>query len=281
MKAVKPAQWCCDPSSWKTHSVEFCRSRTPFPQFYMDMLRFLTHKLRSQTLDEVQPFQPKVDDDRDSGTESDEENIELEEIERQIQQQNRINTSKSAMTEKGSSSVLVRKGFTPLRPLNTKITELSDSDHDTSDFERQNSDFERHSSEEELANINNTSGVKELNKRKWSQVNRHSFDDYYGSSDDEVWDLLSKPQPVSFSSSPPKGIQRIERIGRAPPEKFRIANVTPLEVCAVSPRKRHRQSSLSDSNETVIQRPCLDFEKMQQKYFKSSGKTWKRIARRD
>lgn len=43
------------------------------------MLRFLTHKLKTQSLNEVDnSFQHKSDDDRDSGTESDDENTEFE-----------------------------------------------------------------------------------------------------------------------------------------------------------------------------------------------------------
>lgn len=139
----------------------------------------------------------------------------------------------------------------------------------TSDFEQTSWDFDRHSSEEELNTINKDGAAE---KRKWSQVNRNSCDSG-GSSDDEVKDYMLQPQPVLFSSSPPKGVQKV--INDTPPPSSRklfLAKVTPVTVksvsSVVSPRKRHRQTSTSDSpteseHDSVIQRPCLNFEKMQ------------------
>ena len=134
----------------------------------------------------------------------------------------------------------------------------------TSDFERQSWDFDRHSSEEELATINKD-GTAE--KRKWSS--RSGCCDSAGASDEEVTELMLKPQPVLFCSSPPKGVQKVAN--ESPPPKLLIARVAPMTVSSVSPRKRHRQTSTSNSPtdlelSTVIQRPCLDFEKMQVGY---------------
>ena len=163
-----------------------------------------------------------------------------------------------------------------------------DFDQSSSDYDQGNwtdCEAERHSSEEELAVINsltnnnnnnnshnyhhtstnslNKRGTLHAEKRKWSQVtsshNCHYGNDSAGSSDEEVEDLLSqKPQPVLFSASPPRGVRRCI----ASPRYF-LANVTPCTICTVSPRKRHRQISSNDVSEATVQRPCLDFEKMQ------------------
>ena len=149
----------------------------------------------------------------------------------------------------------------------------------SSDFERcsldyepsSSTEFDRHSSEEELSIINFTNRELHSEKRKWSQANQcGSCNESSGSSDEEVRDLLSSPivmkpivmKPLNFSSSPPRGVQKLSRT--LSPKLF-LANVAPtMRVCSVSPRKRHRQSSSTDvSDATVIQRPCLDFEKMQ------------------
>ncbi|XP_074661629.1 uncharacterized protein LOC141914264 [Tubulanus polymorphus] len=254
-----------------------------------------TRKLRSHTILETQKqsFQKIDDDNRDSGTESDEENAELEEIEKQMEKdlQRSKNMTRSQCNKKNSSSHLVSEGDSPHF---SQHTDLSDSDQDldkdTSDFERQNSDLERHSSEEELSVING----KELQKRTWSQMNRHasrsaghsasisSSNSHLGgrssgsTSDDEVKELLFKPQPLIFSSSPPKGILRIRK---APPERYfltRVTSMAPIEVCAISPRKRHRFNSSSDrKKKTVIQRPSLDFEKMQKALREEAAHCWR------
>ena len=173
---------------------------------------------------------------------------------------------------------------------------------ESSDFERcsldyeptSSAEYENHSSEEELAVINTHQHMQELvapvpavnnidmhpppppppppqpqrEKRKWSQVSQRctSCSDSSGSSDEEVRDLLSQPppKPVCFSSSPPKGVHRLNQQTLSP--RLFLANVSPATVhlCSVSPRKRHRQTSaVDDSEATVMQRPCLDFDKMQ------------------
>lgn len=84
-----------------------------------------------------------------------------------------------------------------------EISEHSlDSISCTSDYERQSLDFERHSSEEELSTIHK--GIPS-EKRKWSHAHSASCDST-GSVDEEVKELMLEPQPVLFSSSPPKDI---------------------------------------------------------------------------
>ncbi|XP_013391699.1 uncharacterized protein LOC106159833 isoform X2 [Lingula anatina] len=236
----------------------------------MEMLRLLTQKLRSQSLNEVQPFQPQDEDDHDSGTESDTEINELEEIAQNME--NSLLSSSSSIFGNGrvgphpfqfsfTSSHLPARELTQ-SPLSSNC-ERRMTNH-TPHSLSSSSEFEHNSSEEELSVINNR---ESHSKRKWSQVRRHSFGDSSGSSDDEVKDLFSKPQPLIFSSSPPKGVTRLTR---SPPPKLFLANMTPVQLYT-SPRKRHRYTSSNtseycDSKESVIQRrPSLDFEKMQQK----------------
>jgi hypothetical protein len=160
---------------------------------------------------------------------------------------------------------------------NSTTHELSlDNISCTSDFERQSLDFDRHSSEEELSVIN-THREGSAEKRKWSQVssNRNDCCDSAASSDEEVKDLMLKPQPIMFSSSPPKGVQKVSNHHhhhhhhhhRSSPPRIFLARVTPITVSSVSPRKRHRQTTTSDSRAegpaAAVMRPCLDFEKMQ------------------
>ncbi|XP_046445026.1 uncharacterized protein LOC124194742 isoform X4 [Daphnia pulex] len=111
--------------------------------------------------------------------------------------------------------------------------------------------------------------------------------DCSASSDDEVQSLVGGPQdsplPLEFRTSPPEGAHRPTR-SLSPPPKFFLADredmASPLSAAAMlslhaepaalsvangnnigSPRKRHRHAHRSHHH---IQRPCLDFEKMQQ-----------------
>lgn len=123
--------------------------------------------------------------------------------------------------------------------------------------------LDHHSSEEELEVING----RHPEKRKWHQANRLSS----RSSDDEVRDLMCNSAPVEFRSSPPANVPKPSRSLSPPPKLFHHSagsGITPHELCAVSPRKRHRRGGLPASTTTtglvVEHRPCLDFEKMQQ-----------------
>jgi hypothetical protein len=116
--------------------------------------------------------------------------------------------------------------------------------------------------------------------------------DCSASSDDEVQSLIGgtqdSPLPLEFRTSPPEGAHRPTR-SLSPPPKFFLADrredmAAPLSAAAAaamlssqeqqptalsvangnnigSPRKRHRHAHRSHHH---IQRPCLDFEKMQQ-----------------
>ncbi|XP_067009560.1 uncharacterized protein Reph isoform X2 [Anabrus simplex] len=169
----------------------------------------------------------------------------------------------------------------------------SDSDHN----------YDHHSSEEELEVINSPSNCAAAasaaaaaasaavpkmtaacssvtavlpEKRKWSAVEavvqvgsaavliadgHHSSG--ASSSDEEVQGLLAAMNtPVQFRSSPPLDAHKPGRSLSPPPKLFHyggagIAGGHPAEA---SPRKRHRHTPRPHH----IQRPCLDFEKMQQ-----------------
>lgn len=89
--------------------------------------------------------------------------------------------------------------------------------------------------------------------------------DSAGSSDEEVKEFMLDPKPVLLGSGPPAGIHKVMRTTAT---NFLLPNEPSFSLCAISPRKRHRLNSASDSsldleNMAVIQRPCLDFEKMQ------------------
>lgn len=142
------------------------------------MLKFLTHKLRTHSLNEDQPHQDKADDDHDSGTESDDEHGETEDQE-SIMESEAERSSGSTV----SPGPYAGSGITACSPASPYFLDSalpSDSDHN----------YDHHSSEEELEVINNPtncaavgSSVKELltcrsgsvstvmpEKRKWSQI---------------------------------------------------------------------------------------------------------------
>ncbi|XP_077996540.1 uncharacterized protein LOC144449839 [Glandiceps talaboti] len=219
----------------------------------MDMLRFLTQKLKSQSLNEVTPYEPKeAENDHDFTSDSEEENQEVQHLDKE---------SRHGGLNSNCFTPTISKPHQPLedRPCLTDnvLQPFSLSERD------------RHSSEEELANIEKQCKENQAaEKRKWSQANRWSFNgDSSGSSDDEVRDLCSKPGPVLFSSSPPKQLQRL--CHRVPGNQVFLANVRP--TAESSPRKRHRQG-LGEISPHLLNRPSLDFEKMQQKMvFKKHG----------
>jgi hypothetical protein len=194
----------------------------------------------------------ETDDDRDSGTESDDEGAEIEELQKYMesiihldsrQSEHRRGRRQQHLPQQVTSG---EEGDDPPRhrhhphqhhrprrrpPANPRRSPddaaldsalPSDSDHP----------FEHHSSEEELEVINSGSHPE---KRKW-----------VGGADE-----LPVCCPVQFRTSPPAHAHK-------PGKCLRQADIPPHELCSVSPRKRHRRTP------TAIQRPCLDFEKMQQ-----------------
>jgi len=189
------------------------------------MLKFLTHKLRTHSINEDNYIE-KVDEDHDSGTESDDE-IDDVEI-----------PSLAVMSDPGSVS-----------PADTGCSVGSPGPdlHDA------------HSSEEELEVINSSPlQAAQPEKRKWSALSSENDENNprcgnmavlevsgFGSgsgSDDEVH------APVQFRTSPPLEALKLGRPGKT--QRLQLE---------VSPRKRSRHTRHSHP-----QRPCLDFEKMQQ-----------------
>lgn len=86
-----------------------------------------------------------------------------------------------------------------------------------------------------------------------------------GSSDDEVQGLMStRPTPLKFCASPPSHVHKPGQctVSSSPPLK--LVHLSPRQSVSLPntcPRKRHRQRHHPTR---VAQRPCLDFEKMQQ-----------------
>lgn len=250
------------------------------------MLKYLTHKLRNQSLNESEAFSTQTDDDHDSGTESDDEGADIEELQKYMESIIHLDSKGNRSLRKSKNTSEVTESNNHVCPYNKRRnqhsrasrTELesplpepaldsalpSDSDHN----------FDHHSSEEELEVINSSSVVHHREritshpeKRKWSQANHHlSLGEYSGgSSDEEVRDLMCLSAPVEFRTSPPANVHKPSKCLSPPPKVFHssVANIPPHELCSVSPRKRHRRTPTAVAG-GPIQRPCLDFEKMQQ-----------------
>lgn len=194
------------------------------------MLKFLTHKLRTHSLNEDNPHHKVEDEDHDSGTESDDEHGTSDEPE-------------ISMESEGWSVVtaLSRSRSSLLTPASPFQDSAFPSDCDQG--------YDQHSSEEELEVINRAQPKHSTGqeKRKWSQVTPemgaghrrssllHTRTETSSSSDEDV-----RATPVQFITSPPSGTHR-------PAQIF---------LQEASPRKRHKN--------IAPPRPCLDFEKMQQ-----------------
>uniref|UniRef100_A0A8D9AIU4 Uncharacterized protein n=1 Tax=Cacopsylla melanoneura TaxID=428564 RepID=A0A8D9AIU4_9HEMI len=244
------------------------------------MLKYLTQKLQNSAItEEVQHKKVQIDEDQDSGTESD-ENIEDEDMD-------------------SPSPILIGEVTSTSSPY------FSDTLVDDSDIL-----YDPHSSEEELEVINNITLLRRLpndlptsttqtqcSKRKWSQVS--SGDDLEDdldeartsrsslSSDEEVTGLFSISStgsvPLQFCTSPPVNVLKPggQRLSASPPMKNLSDSISPRKKSRPSPASPSPSSSSSivsqqqqaPSKSTSqspsprhhhIQRPCLDFEKMQQ-----------------
>lgn len=200
-----------------------------------------------------------TDDDRDSGTESDDEGAEIEELQKYMESIIHLDSSRHTDHRRSKRQPIPQQQVTtgdegggggqvpspprhhrPHHPHRRRTTSNrspaldsalpSDSDHN----------FDHHSSEEELEVINSLHPHPE--KRKWNGSGG-------ASGDEDEHEFLCCP--VEFRTSPPAHVHK-------PSKCLRQAHIPPHELCSVSPRKRHRRTP------TAIQRPCLDFEKMQQ-----------------
>ncbi|KAF0768560.1 Uncharacterized protein FWK35_00001552 [Aphis craccivora] len=170
------------------------------------------------------------------------------------------------------------------------------------------SDCDQHSSEEELEVINsnpeallqvelptpdpdeaNSCGVPENSVASLARKRCRSASEagcgntiavsWSGSSDDEVQGLMStRPTPLKFCASPPSHVHKPGQctVSSSPPLK--LVHLSPRQSVSLpntSPRKRHRQRHHPTRN---VQRPCLDFEKMQQ--LKSlSATSWRHTSK--
>lgn len=214
-------------------------------------LRFLTSKFRAQTLNEVQPFDPvlcKISGEEIENTDSEEENLEVEQLFR----------------ERRLCNGTMGQVPGPLHiqfPLATKPRPLEDTCNSSENILLSTS--ERNSSEEELACMDRP--VPE--KRKWSQMNQWNRNsDVSSSSDEEVKDLFTKTaaSPLQFSTSPPKHLYKLSPKRIDSKTHFMANVISPSSGDSCSPRKRHRHSH----HDTTLQSGRrIDFEKMQQKMF--------------
>lgn len=228
------------------------------------MLKFLTHKLRTHSINENNfAAAEKENDDHDSGTESDDE----------------IDS-----TQITGGPVSEHQRVCSVSPADTGCSMDSPApDHQ-----------DAHSSEEELEVINNvneqrissrplrsaTGSLPE--KRKWSQIgeayssrcspeNEENMSQFGNlspckcgdtvqmehSSDEEVQNFLlaSMATPVQFRTSPP--LEAVKPGGRTPNRIHTLSPPAKLTHYEDSPRKRPKHTR-------SLQRPYLDFEKMQQ-----------------
>lgn len=200
------------------------------------------------------------DDDHDSGTESDDEGADAEELEKYMDDSLHCDVS-SAPSDRASSTF-------------DTITDTTEGGrcsgglpHDSALPSDSDPNLEaNHSSEEELEVIN---CARCPEKRKWSQANTTGQRRPPGSasSDEEVRDLMCASAPVEFRASPPTNVPKPSRSLSPPPKLFHHDAIPPHELCALaSPRKRHRRALLAtaSTNPDALHRPSLDFEKMQQ-----------------
>jgi len=231
-----------------------------------NMLKFLTHKLRTQSINENLD---KDNENRDSGTESDDE------------------IDSSDRRQQNSHTVMEHQRLSSVSPADTGCSMESPApDHQ-----------DAHSSEEELEVINSsvvqTRPTRSVppEKRKWSQIvsgstgtnaggNEENVSRYGNlspstlgfanvvtvlehSSDEEMTPSslqIGMTTPVQFRTSPPlEAVKPGRRISSPPPK---------LVHYEASPRKRSRHRP-----HTLTQRPYLDFEKMQQ--LKTRSVAWK------
>lgn len=207
------------------------------------MLKSLTHKLKNHTLREaLRNLHEPCEEDRDSGTESDEEHTK-DNTEYRMDSKLKVER-RTVKANEGR-----REGKGREEEEDSALDSALPSDSDLT--------ADQHSSEEELEVINGNSPCRE--KRKWCQVTRSSGvsrGDSSCSSDDELHVLSATPTPLQFRSSPPADAHRPG--SQSPPAK--LFHPSSQGTQGSSPRKRHRHAPRAHH----IQRPCLDFEKMQQ-----------------
>lgn len=230
------------------------------------MLKYLTHKLRTQSINEDN-VQEKIDG-HDSGTESDGD------LNHRDDMQEDMELSSSSRHDTLSPTDTVGSSESPafLGPPHLL--------------------YDQHSSEEELEVINGVSVESEVDSPKRSNstlIIENRKRSLAQSSDDEVRNLLEHGQaPVNFRTSPPlealkpnrghiqrattplvlksdRGIGSIRISCDSPAISMDVRSISPPAKffhCAVSPRRRpprHTSQRLQRPH-----RPCLDFDKMQQ-----------------
>ncbi|XP_064484817.1 uncharacterized protein LOC135397289 isoform X2 [Ornithodoros turicata] len=220
----------------------------------------------------------QTDDDHDSGTESDDESAEIEELQKYMEHSIQLEDGGTRHHGKGRHGghhnhphqVGAQQGGLLAPHKEVRVVADSPATLDSALPSDSDHNCDHHSSEEELEVINNRAGSAE--KRKWSQANQrrargslrrsrsdgaHCDGDATSSDDEEVRDLTRRSTacstaaaaaaalsvyaaPVEFRASPPLHVHRPHN-GSPPLKVFHAAHLPAFEVCSVSPRKRHRQ----------------------------------------
>ncbi|XP_055681723.1 uncharacterized protein LOC129789107 isoform X3 [Lutzomyia longipalpis] len=245
------------------------------------MLKYLTHKLRTQSINEDN-INEKIDG-HDSGTESDDGDLDAENIYHETDMEYSMSSRHDTTS-----------------PTDTACSSESPAFANASHLM-----YDQHSSEEELEVINGPAEAAssptifddDSPKRSSSTLIEKRKRSLAHSSDEEVRNLLEHVQaPVNFRTSPPLEALKPQRgplhslhvqqqrattplvlteSGRGI-ESIRIScdsPIVPMDVvrsisppaklfhCAVSPRRRPSQRP---PRQQRLHRPCLDFDKMQQ-----------------
>ncbi|VVC34129.1 Hypothetical protein CINCED_3A021861 [Cinara cedri] len=254
------------------------------------MLKFVTHKLKTQSLEDHRRSAKLKTIDHDSGTESDDEHSP--DREPKITKQS-VTKSTRLMENIGNEDMV--GDMEPTRSSSSGRSSVATPGPSPYFLDSAlPSDCDQHSSEEELEVINsnpealiqvelptpdpdeaNSCGVPENSVASLARKRCRSASEagcgntiainWSGSSDDEVQGLMStRPTPLKFCASPPSHVHKPGQctVSSSPPLK--LVHLSPRQSVSLpntSPRKRHRTRHHLTRN---VQRPCLDFEKMQQ-----------------
>ncbi|XP_050513860.1 uncharacterized protein LOC114338545 isoform X3 [Diabrotica virgifera virgifera] len=242
------------------------------------MLKFLTHKLRTHSINEDN-YAGKADEDHDSGTESDEEidapvsgsascservcNVSPADtgcsMESPAPDQHDAHSSEEELEVINSNSKM-RRSTAPPRPLRAASVCLAEKRKWSQIGDAQNRRYTPEN-EENMSHYSNLSPspCSPFHIKCCSEDGGHHIE-HSGSSDDEVHHFLyTRATPVQFRTSPPLEAVKPERRSIVTSKGRSTSPPAKLLHYEDSPRKRTKHMKHAH-----IQRPYLDFEKMQQ-----------------
>ncbi|XP_057656063.1 uncharacterized protein LOC130893742 isoform X2 [Diorhabda carinulata] len=229
------------------------------------MLKFLTHKLRTHSISEDN-YVGKVDEDHDSGTCSDRVcNVSPTDtgcsMESPAPDQHDAHSSEEELEVINSNSKM-RRSMAPPRPLRSSSVCLAEKRKWSQIGDTQNRRYTPEN-EENMSHYSNLSpspcSPYQLKRCSCSEDGAHPIE-HSGSSDDEVHQFLNTwTTPVQFRTSPPLEAVKPERRSIVLSKGRSTSPPAKLLHYEDSPRKRTKHMKHAH-----IQRPYLDFEKMQQ-----------------